>query len=78
MSDDLPRLYTVDELAEYIGKDSPRHILRNLSHWPHIRFAAEVRFTAEHIAAILALHERGTEKAEAPAFSGQRTRGGAR
>ena len=65
-----------EDLTTYLGKDSTRHIDRNVSHWPHIRFAGEVRFTAEHVAQILALHERGSQAERAQPFAGQKTRGG--
>lgn len=78
MSGNLPDLHTVEDLREYLGLKSTRHIERSVSGWPHIVIAREVRFTDEHVAAILALHERGPGKADAPAFAGQKTRGGAK
>lgn len=76
--DALPTLYTVEDLRGYLDLKSTRHIERNVSSWPHIVVAREVRFTAEHVKAILALHERGTGGPKAVAFAGQKTRGGAK
>ena len=79
-TDGLPTLHTPDDLAAYLGLESTRHISRSVTKegWPHLVVARQIRFTDEHVKAILALHERGTTTPDAPSFAGQRTRGGTR
>lgn len=72
----LPRLYTAAEIAEWLGKDAERSVLREISSLPHINFRREIRFTREHAMQILAKYERGSIAPSAPAFAGQKTRGG--
>lgn len=58
---EVERYYTEEEVAEHFGLKSTRHLARNRSRHPHIRIAGEIRYTADHIAAIAVMYERGTE-----------------
>ena len=74
----MTKLHSPADLAELFGGDTtPRKVLdwRREYGWPCIEVGRTIRFTDEHVAAILAKHTViGAEKPEAPLLGGQTSR----
>jgi hypothetical protein len=49
------RLFTVQELAEYL-RTTPKTVYANLKNWPHLRLTpTDIRFSEDNVRAILEL-----------------------
>ncbi|HYQ69102.1 hypothetical protein [Actinophytocola sp.] len=69
------RCLTIEELREFLGFEKDRVIRENVRNrlWPHLRIGRKIRFSPDHVSAILAMHEQGPGES-GPARSPRRRR----